>query len=308
MRTTQGLVAFAAIILLAACATPEAPTGKALLYGISIYDLSAGEGADDTDNLTYTDDDAISMATMLSVRGWTVKTGIANTQVLAESQDAMRAAIEADIAALAGTEGTVLFYYSGHGTYDYYGNTYIIPFGAIENSSDMISSDELSGMFEDAGLDDVIVILDSCNSGGFVQEGATADAIPDVYGVRDRDGDIQYTWFVDSTGDAISGFLSYSADSRYVVMSAAGAGEFSWETGGHGVFTAAILAAAESAGADLDSDGYVSTAELYAYCAAYIDANWNEGNENYYYYGSYADYLPHLSGTAREYALWEAAE
>jgi len=294
------------VLGLANCAMPEAPARTALVYGISIYDISGGEGASGTNNLTYTDDDARAMSSLLSYNGWTVKEGIANTQDPAESQDATREAIEADISSLASAapEGLVLFYYSGHGTEDYLGTTYIIPFGAIENQSDRISAEELFEMFEDAGISNVIIILDSCNSGGFVYEGATVDAVPPVYGEHDNNGDIEYSWFVDSAGDAMRGYLSYSAEQGYVVLSAAGAGEFSWETSGHGIFTAAILSAGDTSEADLDGDGYLATSELFAFCVSYIDSNWNENNATTFSGGMYADYLPHLSGTPREYALW----
>jgi len=290
---------------------PAPPARTALVYGISIYDVSAGEGAAGTNNLTLTDDDALAMKAMLESRGWTVKAGIANTQVASESADATKAAMAADIAGLAGTDGQVLFYYSGHGTHDALGNSYIIPFGSMSSYSDMVSADELYAMFQAAGLHNVIAILDSCHSGGFVEEGSTVDAVPPIYGVYDNDGDIAYTWFVDSLGDAVQGYLTYSAGPKYVTLSAAGSGELSWESSviGHGIFTNAILLAADDPRADLDGDGYLNTSELYLNCAAIIDATWNAANADSWdyvdYRKQYSDFLPHLSGTAREYALWE---
>jgi len=308
MRALKLFIALAGTAALtAACSLPEEPAGTALIYGISIYDVSAGENVGN--NLTYTDDDAEAMAAMLSARGWSVKAGIADTQTASQSQDATRAAIESYIADLAGTEDLVLFYYSGHGTYDY-DDTYIIPFGAIENPADMISADELLRMFKDHDIKNVVIMLDSCYSGGFARQGATVDAVPAKYGTYDPvgfmgpEGDIDYAWFVDSLNDAFEGYILHSAVSGAVVLAAAGSEEFSWESGGHGIFTAAVLAAMQSTAADYDSDGYVSTGELYAYCFLYIDTKWNVSAANIYSEGQYADYLPHLSGTAREYALW----
>lgn len=294
--------------LASSCRMPEPPSRTALVYGISIYDVSAGEGL--SGNLTYTDDDARSVAASLEAQGWDVKLGLADTQVAAESQDATRAAIEADIAALSGTEGLVLFYYSGHGTL-IGSRSYILPFGSLADYSEMISADELYAMFEEAGLRNVVVILDSCHSGGFVDEGPTADAAPEVFDEIDENRDVAYTLFVDALGDALSAFISYEAGGGYVALSAAGIGELSWESGtfGHGVFTAGILAAFGDEAADRDSDGYVSTGELYAYCVAYVMAYWNEGKKDdsfYYSSGQYADFYPRLSGTAREFALWAA--
>lgn len=298
----------AALGLASACGMPEAPIRTALVYGVSIYDAAFAEGV--SGNLTYTDDDARSVAASLLAEGWAIKLGLADTQVAAESQDATREAIEADIAALSGTEGLVLFYYSGHGTL-IGGRSYILPYGSTTDYSEMISADELYAMFDAAGLRNVVLILDSCNSGGFVDEGPTADAVPAIFDEIDEDRDIAYSLFVDALGDALSALISYEAGGGYVALSAAGIGELSWESGtyGHGVFTAGMLAAFGDAAADRDSDGYVSTAELYAYCVAYVMAYWNEGkkDDSYYYSsGQYADFYPRLSGTAREYALWAA--
>lgn len=305
-------IAVSAVVLAfaVACGMPSPPARHALLYGISIYDVGYPEGT--YINLTYTDDDASAMASALSAKGWTVKLGLADTQVAADSQDATRAAIEADIAELAGTDGLVLFYYSGHGTRDAYtGTSYILPYGSIATAADRISADELRAMFEAAGLSHVIAILDSCYSGGFVQAGVTVDGVPDIFGANDPGGDIAYTAFIDALGDALEAYVSYGADSRYVFISAAGSEELSWESSssGHGIFTSAALNAFDDSSADSDNDGYVSTAELYAYCVKAIVASWNSYKEDdldYYSDGQYADFYPHLSGVAREYALWEA--
>jgi len=304
-------------LFLASCAMPEAPTRTALVYGISIYETAYAEGDPISNNLRYTDDDAKSMAAMLQDSGWTVKAGIADTQTLADNLDATRLAIETDIAALKGTGGVVLFYYSGHGTYTNYGESQIIPFGAIETYEDRITKRELYTMFEAAGLSNVVMILDSCYSGGFVDAGATLDAIPPVFGSYDptgpvaAEGDIDYTWFTNALDDSINGYFSYEHDSGHIVLSAAGAGELSWESAsiaygaGHGIFTYFLLQSETDPSADVDGDGLITSGEAFAYCAGRINETWNADNFSYYIDGTFADYLPHLSGTPREYALWE---
>jgi uncharacterized caspase-like protein len=254
------------------------------------------------------------MQSMLVAKGWSVTAGIANTQTASESQDATRAAIETDIANLEGTTGLVLFYYSGHGTRDYLGNSYIIPFGSLSSYSDMISKDQLHAMFEAAGLDNVIIILDSCFSGGFVVEGATVDAVPPIFGTYDPEGPtkpeglIAYTWFLNALGDSIRGYLTYSSAAKYVTISAAGSGELSWESTppGHGIFTYALLLAAQDRSTDLDGDAYVTTGELYSMVSAIMAITWNKKESSSYESNvhQYADYHPHLSGSPREYALW----
>ena len=304
-RTVRPLATLLSLLLLAACSMPEAPTRTALVFGVSKYDVTKAEGT--YPNLTWTDDDAEAIVDELSSQGWIVIDGIADTSSDATNGSAAGlGAITDAIAGLAATEGLVLFYYSGHGGL-VNGESAIVPYGTIGTSSDWITASELTAMFKAAGLDNVVIILDSCHSGGFVEGGATVDAIPDIFGDNDG-GDVSYTLFVDATDDAIRGYLSYEGDSGYVVIAAAGAGEASYEsaTYGHGIFTYALLRGADSGSADLDRDGYVDTSELYAYCAAFIDENWNSTQAFAYDsgLGQYADYMPHLSGTAREYALW----
>ncbi len=298
------------VALLSSCAMPSPPKRTALVYGISIYDTAYAEGAANSNNLTYPDEDAASMASMLSSEGWSVTAGIADSSNPANNADASRSAIEAGIAGLAGTDGLVLFYYSGHGS-TINGESVIIPYGTVDTPSEWISVTELRAMFRAAGLHHVVIILDSCYSGGFVDSGATADAIPPIYDSQDPDRRIKYMLFMDAIGDAIHAYVSFSNDPEYVVLSAAGAGELSWEsaTYGHGIFSYYTLRAFTDSQADADKDGFVTTTELYAYVAAKIQANWNADYKTSLVSESgvttqYADFMPHLSGTAYEYALW----
>jgi uncharacterized caspase-like protein len=323
---TAMLAAAWVLLLLAACAMPEPPTRTALVYGVSTYvETWNGDGPPNyipSPNLSLTDDDAADMSSMLSAKGWdTSRTRIADTTDPMVNAMASKTQIAADIESLAGTEGLVLFYYSGHGDI-INGESAICPYGSIDPNptytsytlvpEKYITVSELNAMFKSAGLKNVVVILDSCFSGGFVDEGATADAVPPIFEPGTYSGDISYTWFVNALGDSIAGYLSYSSDSNYVVISASGARELSWESGtyGHGIFTYLILRAA-SGDADYDNDGYVTTTELYAYCEVNFSQVWNNANDDYLvevFIDEYqnADYLPHLSGTAREYALWAA--
>lgn len=308
---SHGCIALAILIssvLLGACSMPSAPKRTALVYGISIYDTSKSEGT--SPNLTWTDEDATSIAAMLSSEGWSVTAGIADSSTPANNSDASRTAIENGIASLAGTDGLVLFYYSGHGS-TVNGESVIIPYGTVNDSTQWITVSELRARFKAAGLHHVIILLDSCYSGGFVSAGATADAIPTIFDALDPDRRIHYRLFVDAIGDAISAYVAYDDDPEYVVLSGAGAGELSWEssTYGHGIFTYYALNAAADSHADVDGDGFVTTTELYAYIAGKIQATWNKTYADSPVSESgvepqNADFLPHLSGTAYEYALW----
>ncbi len=299
---------------MAACAMPEPPNRVALVYGVATY-IEGGSSL----NLSLTDDDAYAIGATLSAKGWSVTTRVADSTVAATNEQASREQIEADIAALSGFDGTVLFYYSGHGIAEMRGESAICPYGSIDSSgylvaSEMITASELRGMFESAGLDRVVVVLDSCHSGGFVDAGVTTDAIPGSYGIYDDE--LAYTWYLGALGDAAAAF-SYAAEPGYVVLAAAGADEYSWESGDHGIFTRFLLEAAGdgSEAADRDGDGYLTTTELYRYALAGIEAEWNHIYDDtpslriQLYAGDYwDDYLPHLSGTAIEYALMPAGD
>lgn len=295
----HGMVILATIALASmlsvSCTMPEPPVRHALVYGVQDYEGSLND-------LSLTDDDARAMQGALEAAGWNVTMRLS----VAGDNGATRSAIESDIASLRGTDGLVLFYYSGHG--DEYGN--IIPFGAIESASERINPEELRGMLSDAGLGNVIILLDSCYSGAFVEDGATTDAVPGNYEKGDSvllvptDYSYQYPLYIDALPDAMAALLRYERTSGYVTISAAGSDEEAWESGSHGIFTAAVLDAMEDPASDLDADGYVSSGELFAWTASYIEYWWN--GETYSPLTS-GDYLPHLSGTPYEFILWEGA-
>ncbi len=300
-RATASLISLAAMLLLG-CAMPEPPKRIALLYGVSKYNSSLNEGV--YPNLSAPDDDVNAMEAGLLSKGWEVRKKINGV--------ASKTQIKADIAALAGSNAIVLFYFSGHGV-SYNDTAYICPYGAIDSSNNLllyecITPKELYSYLKLAGLGHAIIILDSCYSGAFVEEGPSIDAIPPVFGVNDK-GYIKYKLFLDAGPEAFWQYISYSQSPSYVTLSAAGSKELSYETSswGHGVFTYAVLNAMEDPKADLDKDSYVDSSELFEYSRNYLNKYWNNIYKNNYDTdsGQYADYHPHLSGSPREYALWK---
>lgn len=296
-RSHSRALAVLLALALSSCAIPEAPARVALLYGVSIYDDSLPEGS--YPNLSLADNDAEDMAAMLGTQGWLT--------TLRTDADATKSAMLADISSMAGFDGLVVFYYSGHGTYDFDGTTYILPRGSITTggSLDLLAAfypAELFSAFEAAGLKHVVVILDSCHSGGFVMEGATTDGVPPLFGPNETpDGSIMYTWQLPATGDAIAAYAASASYGDYIVLSAAGAGDFSWETSTHGIFTGFLLQAPGYA--DADKDGLITTTELFAFTAVNIQIQWNQWVADDYDNGQYADYHPHVTGSPREYGL-----
>lgn len=308
-RSAFTAIAGSLALVFASCALPEPPDRVALVYGVSIYDDSyaINEGP----NLSLADDDATSMSGLLDSQGWQVE--------LSVNEAATKLQIAADIAQLKaeGFDGQVLLYYSGHGGIDpSNGKSVFCPRGSWDSDledwvlENMIYPDELFTMFHEAGLKHVIVILDSCNSGGFVDPGATTDGVPPLFGPNEiPDGSINYGLYLTALGDAISAYASYASYDNVIVLSAAGADDFSWESGTHGIFTFFVLQAPDKA--DSDGDGVVTTTELYSFTAANIQTYWNAiyGNDPLYYSaGQWADFHPHVTGSPREYAIFKSTK
>ena len=294
---------------LASCVTPAEPGVKyALVYGVSRYIDALQEGQ--YPNLTLSDDDALALAAILEDQGYVVTPRV--------NADASRAQLEADLGELASVVGPrdlVLVYYSGHGgVLSDFGLTsgtdtrrWILPYGSISFTSfvevdlDLAVSDaELGGLLSVLDTHRIVVILDSCNSGGFVGAGADVDAVPPDYDLSSSYDPAQIL------AGALEAYGAYAptAGAGPYVLSAAGADEYSWESGslGQGVFTYYLLEAAGQG--DLDGDGVVTVVEAYAYTTAGIDEYWNPlflsgypATEN--------DYHPHLTGGAVDFALFE---
>jgi len=197
----------------------------------------------------------------------------------------------------------VLIYFSGHGTVD--GTTqYFIPYNGINPSTgelvlgNCVSPDWLSTALAALPTKNVIVILDTCYSGGFVDSGSAIDTAPQDY--SSLSGATETSTVI----SALSNFgelLSANADEKNatppIVISAAGSEESSIETSkyGHGVFTYFLLASASSG--DSDGDGYVTATEAYAYAKEKVASAWNAS-----YPGS--DFMSHISGGARDLVLF----
>lgn len=292
-------------LTLGGCTIPEAPQRVALVYGVADYPGSSN----DLSAPTY---DAANMAALFTRQGYTVTQKIND----AVTKDTILSDIK-DIKYLQGFSGLVVLYFSGHGTATSEGKAAIVPYDALQVSGqsvtlqeqNLITAADLNAAFDGAGITHRVLILDSCYSGGFVDAGATTDGIPPVYGYLD-DGTSRYGFFLGALGDAITAYVSYESSDSTVVISAAGMGEYSWESktsegSPTGVFTYYLLRGASYG--DADGDGYLTTTELYAYTASCIAADWNAYYQSYPAADStqYADFHPHVSGNAREYLLFK---
>jgi hypothetical protein len=292
------LFASIAALGLASCSQEVKITAPryALLFGIGAY----AQG-NDLGGVPQADADA--MKTLLSSEGWSVSEN--------NDANATKAKIFEDIDLLAATvspEATVLLYYSGHG--DSEGSTqYIIPIDAIPTSgnisiSGFISTEELAQALAKLPTRNVIVILDSCYSGGFVAQESSIDAAPqkaaDLYGGAVPSA---LNTAVQNFGDLLY-MNSRAVGKSPIVISAAGSAEKSWQDSdyqgytsiyNHGIFTYYLLESARLG--DSNGDGLVTTTEAYTYAASMINANWNSS-------GSKDPFYPHISGGVRDLVLF----
>jgi uncharacterized caspase-like protein len=292
------------LFALVSCSFEITAARYALVYGAKDYPGTAQD-------LSYTDADASDMRDALTTAGWEVRSAIPDGTVT-------KSQILTDIASLIGEvdpDSSVLVYFSGHGT-EYLGTTYILPTDAItftppniysSNFSSFISPSELWAALDALPCRNRILILDTCYSGGFVTDTGTLDAAPQNYGVYDDGtGGSALLAALGSYSDLLaSAFDSYDPATPMVVT-AAGSEELSYESGtyGNGVFTHFFLEAASKG--DLDGNGFVTIQEAYRYARERVDSYWNS---TYYSYfesgtGTYADYLPRISGNARDVVIF----
>lgn len=295
----------------------------AILYGISIYvdysiiPYSSNEGIGQ--NLKYPDDDVNSMANLLSSQGWTVIKRINGGDPADSSGGASLANLQTDISNVLSTLESgerVLFYYSGHGISNptSSGTTageWIFPYGSVSSSTidytKALNPSNLVSLFKP--LTDrkanLVIILDSCNSGGFVANGTYSSDLPDDYSSSSYLGGQSLTdkaMLFASISDYFNGSTQSGALSaaNVWVLSAAGKSEFSYDDDAvaHGVFTYTLLTATDQSNgymkADFNHDGFVTLQELYRHSKERLDAIWNI--YGYDSDGLPSQFLPHLSG------------
>jgi hypothetical protein len=291
------LILTAACVFLTACA-PEVnlPAQYALVYGVDYR----GTGIR---HLEYTGKDAADFSDLLRRKGYTVPApspSVTRADMIADIDSLIAAGIERD--------SLFLFYFSGHGATGTEINTEFgvslkagseyIAFRPVSSLSDaVVSDDELMRLISRVPSRQKIVIIDACNSGGFIGDSPGVDLAPPDYS-----GAIPSPPF--KAGEAFSKYFAntHSGDIAYteaIVIAAAGARESSWEITGydHGVFTYYFLQSPRKA--DANNDGLVTASEAYFFTKNAIVNTWNSQNPRESFY-------PHISGGAMDYVLFEA--
>jgi len=329
--TPIGLVLLALLLgplfgLLSGCAlsssAPSTPNNRyAIVIGVQDYPGIY-------DDLSYPDNDANDMATLLSAEGWTViKRLIATDETMTSNglptytgtQDAL---VEATNLIGSDTKASLLVYYSGHGSVS--GSTaYIIPYDGLtatvmsyvdmgttyyyqkQDLAKWITPATLTSWMAAVPAKHRLLILDSCDSGGFSLSSSAADLSPADYsaisGSTTDSGAISTA--LSKLSSLISANLSNYGSPEVQVLAAAGIDESSYDDSSHGngAFTYYLLQAAASA--DTDSDGVVTMDEAYNYCKTKIKENWNA----LYWNGDWPtgeDFLPHISGGTGDVVLY----
>ncbi len=302
MKQIFKLLAAAAVIgavfLLSSCSAPTMTQGYALIYGIADYGGS--------NNLNYTDDDAESMAALLEAKGWDVRLRIDSEATLTQLQSDI-----SDLGSIMTSADRLLFYFSGHGvqlnlantepsaaadSYDevlllYNSLPTVFSYANGNQSADVlsvtVSDDSLATLLSEVPAVSRMIILDNCNSGGFLGDGSTVDTTEPDY-TQGENSTVFYPT------EALRLYLGYSPTSydvpqnSFAIISASGETEESFESSSiaHGYFTYYLMQS--PAGADYNLDGYISFTEAYKFTALSIDKLVNSGQSG-------LDYMPHVA-------------
>ena len=187
---------------------------------------------------------------------------------------------------------------------------YIVPEGAVAWSAPQseyaaypslsMRDDELGAYLSSFPTPRKVVILDTCNSGGFIGNQLEADWTPPVAASGPAFVGIgtlfQAIANYASMQSSPTGLSPYGAQ----VMSGAGRDESDYEAGppfSHGIMTYYLLQGLQGSAADLNHDGHVTVLEAFSYTKAGIDVNWNPTYTN-------QAFEPHVSGGPVDFVLF----
>ncbi len=307
------------VALLGACDPwPQTSSKKtALLYGVTIYRPLVSQGT--SPNLAWPVNDVDGMESMLGGFGWDV--------TARRDSQASKSQLAADIANLASTVQSgerILFYWSGHGgeiSRPGQGlDCWILPYGSYNPANfsfdlvwdEMINTSELAELFRPLQEKNVnlIFILDSCNSGGFVNNQTYVSPLPDNFSQNPDLGEPlnDKTLLFDSLSHYFSGPAGNSTQQPNVwVFASSGPSEEAWENQDyeHGVVTNWILRAGQNTNgklnADANFDNRITIQELFAFATAGNEF-WNEQTANLL--ANDYQYYPHLSGNSLDIVLF----
>jgi uncharacterized caspase-like protein len=283
-RGVGALIAVSLAATITGCAYyQETSESRVLAVGIDAYAYVNG--------LNECVSDARAIAQSLSADTKVVLAGEAEAPVVTK-QTVLGAIDDAVREAPSGGYATFVFHYSGHGD-DSNGGLLIMADATKANpfaSGTTINPTELLAAIAAVPAAVRVVILDSCNSGLFVDEGSEVSTLP-------GDGDYSLTELI---AEAAARFKD-DAEGEVIVMSAAGAAELSQESSTieHGYFTMGLLKSATEG--DKNGDGLVTLTESFDYASKYVTEAFNK---KYPYYA----YYPRISGSPMDVVLFRTSE
>lgn len=211
----------------------------------------------------------------------------------------------------------LLLYYAGHGIQTTIGNEaneFLIPFlpstpgvTGIQRG-DVISPADLAEMISDLHNIHVVLIFDSCNSGGFIGDSnEVVNPLPRNFSphLKFKKG----SGIISPMFTAVQRFLLSDNNNTHPLsslplvqgISAAGPSEESWEINSQGVFTSALVNGLTSRDADTNRDNRITLDEIYGYTFRSISRDWNQTYEMDY--NQDLAFLPHRSGNAMDLVL-----
>ncbi len=307
VRLLVGLLPVLAALLAPGCGFDLDYDKYAVVYGISDYP----PGYDD---LNFTDDDARDFSDLLAAQGFQVILRVTDDAAVdplpvGEATDAQLQADFAAVAQTAGEDDLFLFYFSGHGA--------VGPSASpetTENASGSDSNEEYLVLVNDLLADLVlyrddqlaadlralpcikkIVLIDACNSGGFIGNELETDLIPPSLGDSSDESVLDYLADAISLYTNFDGSTSDITPENALVIAAAGEREESFESNDyeHGVMTYFLLESAQKG--DRNDDGYTTVTEVFDYILRSIQEDWNV---------TYPAFAPHVSGGPVDYVLF----
>jgi hypothetical protein len=288
-------LAAAALLLAAGCSFEIDYDRYAVVYGVEDYTGTAND-------LNWAVDDVQDMKVLLTTQGYFVTDKTESAATKAELTSDFQQA-----AAQVGPEDLFLFFFAGHGGSGYLDG--VEPPAADSNdefvvlydgaADFLLYDDELADMLADIPCLKKVVILGTCNSGGFIGNALEVDGIPPAYD-GDADG-----WLA-SLGPAISIYANFDGQGFDIppdlamVIAAAGEQEVSWEggLGENGVLAHFLLQTPQYG--DRNRDGYVTVTEAYDYIRRGIEAYWNPLIDDAEWVHS-----PHVSGGPLDFLLFQ---